>query len=147
MQSSTLSEVITVLKYAEVAWVLVSLGTQFQSQIILGRDYLPNYSSVSYDYDSVTLGESVFPRLSWLIKCFNENALHPKDRHFSKNLCSAKIVTENAYGMLKGRWRFIYKNYECKLDNMKYVQRPFFITFSFTQTIHANHVGKLVLKI
>ena len=32
--------------YAEVAWVLISSGTQVQPQIILDPDYL----SVSYDY-------------------------------------------------------------------------------------------------
>ena len=37
--------------YAEVAWVLVSSGTQVQPQIILDPDYLPDYLSVSYDYD------------------------------------------------------------------------------------------------
>ena len=36
--------------YAEVAWVLVSSGTQIQSQIILDPDHLPDYISVSYDY-------------------------------------------------------------------------------------------------
>ena len=33
--------------YAEVTWVLVSLGTQIQLQIIIDPDYLSN----SYDYD------------------------------------------------------------------------------------------------
>ena len=37
--------------YAEVAWVLVSLETQVQPQIILDPDYLPDYLSVCYDYD------------------------------------------------------------------------------------------------
>ena len=37
--------------YAEVAWVLVSSETQVQSQIIVDPDSLPNYLSVSYDYD------------------------------------------------------------------------------------------------
>ena len=36
--------------YAEVAWVLVSLGTQVQPQVILDPNYLPDYLSVSYDY-------------------------------------------------------------------------------------------------
>ena len=36
--------------YTEVAWVLVSLGTQAQPQIILDPDYIPDYLSVSYDY-------------------------------------------------------------------------------------------------
>ena len=37
--------------YAEIAWVLiVSPGTQVQSQVIHDLDYLPDYLSVSYDY-------------------------------------------------------------------------------------------------
>ena len=38
------------LMNAEVAWVLVSSGTQVQLQIMLNPDYLPDYLSVSYDY-------------------------------------------------------------------------------------------------
>ena len=37
--------------YAEVAWALESLGTQVQPQIIPDPGYLPDYLSVSYDYD------------------------------------------------------------------------------------------------
>ena len=36
---------------SEVVWVLVSSGTQVEPQIILDSDYLPDYLSVSYDYD------------------------------------------------------------------------------------------------
>ena len=36
--------------YAEVAWVLVSSGTQVQPQIMADPDYLPDYLSVSYDF-------------------------------------------------------------------------------------------------
>ena len=38
------------LLHSEVAWVLVSSGTQVQLQTILEPDYLPGYLSVSYDY-------------------------------------------------------------------------------------------------
>ena len=38
------------LMYSEVAWVLLSSGTQVQPQIILDPDYLPDYLSVSYDH-------------------------------------------------------------------------------------------------
>ena len=38
------------LMYSEVAWVLVSSGTQFQPQIILDPDYCLDHLSVSYDY-------------------------------------------------------------------------------------------------
>ena len=36
--------------YVEVAWVLVSLGTQVNPQIILNPDYISDYPTVSYDY-------------------------------------------------------------------------------------------------
>ena len=38
--------------YAEVATVLVKLGTQVQPQIIVDLEYLPEYLSDSYDYDT-----------------------------------------------------------------------------------------------
>ena len=38
------------LMYSEVAWVLASLGTQVQLQIMLDPGYLSDYLSVSYDY-------------------------------------------------------------------------------------------------
>ena len=38
------------LMYSEVAWVLISLGTLVQSQIILNPDYLPDYLSISFNY-------------------------------------------------------------------------------------------------
>ena len=37
--------------YSEVAWVLVSSEIQFRPQIILYPDYVPDYLSVSCDYD------------------------------------------------------------------------------------------------
>ena len=40
------------LMYAEVAWELVSSGTQAQLQMIINPDYLPDYLSFSYDYAS-----------------------------------------------------------------------------------------------
>ena len=41
------------LMFAEVTWVLVSWGTQVQPQVIFDPDYLPDYLSVSYDYDII----------------------------------------------------------------------------------------------
>ena len=35
---------------AEIAWALVSSGTQVQPQVILDPDYLPDYLFVSNDY-------------------------------------------------------------------------------------------------
>ena len=36
--------------HGEIGWILVSSGTQVQSQVILDPDYLADYLSVSHDY-------------------------------------------------------------------------------------------------
>ena len=57
----------------------------------------------------VTIGESAFPQLVWLIKAYIENTRDNQKKYFNKPLCGARVVTENAYGMLKGRWRILFK--------------------------------------
>ena len=47
--------------YAEVAWILVSSGTQVQPQVILDPDYFPDYLFVSYYYgNSKIVQKSLF---------------------------------------------------------------------------------------
>ena len=59
------------LMYAEIAWVLASSGTQGQPQVILDPDYLPEYLSVSYDYD-----QSLSPVLNrFLLSRYHEQLL------------------------------------------------------------------------
>lgn len=69
----------------------------------------------------VTIGDSAFPRFPWLLKAYRENTPDEKERYYNTKLHSARVVTENAYGMLKGRWRILYKKTEMKLYNLKYV--------------------------
>ena len=73
------------------------------------------------DIPLATIADSAFPRCAWLLKMFNENTQDPKQRYYNKKLCSARVVSENCYGMLKGRFRIIYKRCECKLHNCKYI--------------------------
>ena len=69
----------------------------------------------------VTIGDRAFPRHPWLLKGYNEGTTDPQQKYFNKKLCSARVVTENAFGMLKGRWRILYKKTECHMFNLKYV--------------------------
>ena len=39
--------------YSEIAWLLVSSGTQVHPEVILDPDYLQNYLSIFYDYDKI----------------------------------------------------------------------------------------------
>ena len=70
----------------------------------------------------LTIGNSAFPRFPWLIKAYTESPrMTQQQKYFNRKLCSARVVVENCYGMLKGRWRVLYKKTECRLDNLKYV--------------------------
>ncbi|XP_028394424.1 protein ALP1-like [Dendronephthya gigantea] len=72
----------------------------------------PKASLRTNDYGDIpitTVGDSAFPRYPWLMKPYNENTRDPIKRYFNKRLCSARVVTEHAYGMLKGRWRKAFR--------------------------------------
>ena len=82
---------------------------------------LPNKSLSLNSYGKIpftTVGDSAFPSHPWLLKPYKECTRVPKQKYFNKRLCSARVVSEHAYGMLKGRWRIIYKKTECHLDNI-----------------------------
>ena len=69
----------------------------------------------------VTIGDGAFPRFSWHIKSYNENTTDKQQKYFNKWLCGARVVTENAYGMFKGRWRILFRHTECRLFNLIYI--------------------------
>ena len=73
------------------------------------------------DISLVTIGDSFFPRFSWLIKCCIENTRDTQQRYFNKMLCSVRVVSENTYGMLKRRWHFLYKKTETQPENLRYI--------------------------
>ena len=55
---------------SELAWVPISSGTQVQPQITLNLDYLPDYLSVSYDYDAKRASFKDFHRSSYFLGLF-----------------------------------------------------------------------------
>ena len=65
--------------------------------------------------------ETAFQKQPWLTKPYSQNTKDAKKVYFNKRLCSARVVSEHAYGMLKGRWRVLYKRTECRLQNIKHV--------------------------
>jgi hypothetical protein len=65
-----------------------------------------------------TVGDSAFPNHSWLLKPYKEGTRVPLKRYFNLRLCSARVVSEHAYGMLKGRWRILYKKMDCHVENI-----------------------------
>ena len=53
----------------------------------------------------VMVGDSAFPARPWLLKAYPDTTKNQKERYFNKKLRSARVVSEHAYGMLKGRFR------------------------------------------
>ena len=73
------------------------------------------------DIPLVTIEDIAFPRFSWLTKCYNENTRDQQQRYFNKMLCTARVVSENTYGMLKRGWRFLYKKTEAQAEHLRYI--------------------------
>ena len=76
-----------------------------------GRALPNNYLQLDADLGEIsliTIGDSAFSQHPWLLKAFPNPARNENKRYFNTKLCGAPVVTENAYGMLKDRWRLLY---------------------------------------
>ena len=59
------------------------------------------------------VGDSAYPLSLWLMKPFKQTAtLIEEQVHYNKALRQARVVVEQAYGILKGRWRNLLKPME-----------------------------------
>lgn len=65
------------------------------------------------------LGDSAFPLQSWLMKPYTNAVLSKEQRNFNYRLSRARMVTEGAYGQMKGRWRVLLRKSESEVDQVK----------------------------
>ena len=65
------------------------------------------------------VGDSAFPLRTWLMKPYTNAVLTPQQRNFNYRLGRARMVTEGAYGQLKGRWRVLLRKSESNQDNVR----------------------------
>ena len=59
----------------------------------------PNSALRTREYGDIpftTVGDSAFPRYSWLMKPCNENIRDPRKRYLNKRLCSARVASDRA---------------------------------------------------
>ena len=66
------------------------------------------------------VGDSAYPLLKWLIKPYADRGrLSPEESKFNIKLSAMRSVVEKAFGMLKLRWRLVYKKVEQKTRTLK----------------------------
>jgi hypothetical protein len=65
------------------------------------------------------LGDSAFPLQTWMMKPYTNAVLATKQSNFNYRLSRARMVTEGAFGQMKGRWRVLLRKMESEADQVK----------------------------
>ncbi len=55
------------------------------------------------------IADSAFSLSKWMMKPYGDAVLSEKQKYFNYRLSRARMVTEGAYGQLKGRWRILLR--------------------------------------
>ena len=70
----------------------------------------------------VILGDSAYPSLPWLVKPYPETTtMTDMEKLYNYRQSRARMIVENSFGKLKGRWRCLLKRMDFKLENVPHV--------------------------
>ena len=67
----------------------------------------------------LVVGDSAFPFQPWLMKPYGNAVLTTEQRFFNYRLNRARMVTEECYGQLKGRWRILLRKCEGSKEEVR----------------------------
>ena len=63
------------------------------------------------------IGDPAYPLSKHLMKDYPGSNISPEKEYFTYRLNRARIQIERAFGKVKGRWRCLFKQLECSLEN------------------------------
>lgn len=78
--------------------------------------WAPLVNIAGNDIAPYLVGDSAYPLAPWLIKPFPEGTNDPDEKTLNKELSRARVVVEQAFGILKGRWRVLQKRLDSFLN-------------------------------
>ena len=67
----------------------------------------------------IILGDGAFPLRSWLMKPHGDAILTSEKAYFNYRLSRARMITEGAFGKLKGRFRVLFRKCESNKETVK----------------------------
>ena len=91
------------------------------------------------------LADGAYPLLPWVMKPFPDNgALDAEKSHYNYRLSRARMVVENSFGRLKGRWRCLLKQNECSVESMSSVVATCCVLHNICEMHHDNFDEELI---
>lgn len=92
-------------------WELASQGNHFPA-------HTRNIGGETTGY--YLLEDSAYPLQNWLLKPFHDTVRLTAEHHlFNKKFSRARVVVENAFSRLTGRWRCLLKRNDCDIQLVK----------------------------
>ena len=111
-------------------------------EILCGQNITVNGTAIPI----FLVGDSAYPLSCWLMKPFAHNAnLTRSQRSFNFHLSRARIVVENAFGRLKGRWRRLMKRIDMDIDNVPHIITACCILHNMCE-VHGDSFNELWLE-
>ena len=69
---------------------------------------------------SLVLADGAFPFRTYIMKRYSQAVLTPEQRIFNRKHGNSRVIVEDAFGLLKGRFRVLTRKCESKPENLKY---------------------------